>query len=160
MEKNTVPSVFDEMEQDIRVEYATPLERFVHYVVDGLLFWAFNHYVVLAVVSALGILPEASVSINVFVISVSLFQLGYTVILKIAFFTLIEGATGGRTLGKLLTGSVATDEHCRPVSWKDACIRSLCRVIPFEPFSGLFGNWWHDSISHTMVLKKRSVRRN
>jgi hypothetical protein len=40
------------------------------------------------------------------------------------------------------------------LTFKDALLRSLCRLIPFEVFSG-FGVPWHDSLTNTMVVKKR-----
>jgi uncharacterized RDD family membrane protein YckC len=60
----------------------------------------------------------------------------------------------GQTLGKLFTGTRAIRTDGEELTFKDALLRSLCRLIPFEVFSG-FGVPWHDSLTITMVVKKR-----
>lgn len=64
-------------------------------------------------------------------------------------------ATTGRTLGKLITGTrVVQADDGQPPTIGQYFIRSLCRLIPFEPFS-FFNNppvGWHDSISRTLVV--------
>jgi uncharacterized RDD family membrane protein YckC len=72
----------------------------------------------------------------------------------VAYYTLFEVATKGRSLGKLITGTVAVKDDGTTLTFKDALLRSLCRLIPFEPFSAFGGRPWHDTITHTMVIKK------
>jgi uncharacterized RDD family membrane protein YckC len=62
---------------------------------------------------------------------------------------------GGRTLGKLITGSKAVREDGTSLTWKDACLRSLSRMVPFEPFSALGGAPWHDRWTKTTVVRTR-----
>ena len=78
------------------------------------------------------------------------YVISYSVI--IAYFTLFEGLTRGRTLGKLITGTYAVGMDAKPVTMKQAFQRSLCRIVPFEPFSG-FGTPWHDKWTATTVVK-------
>lgn len=68
----------------------------------------------------------------------------------------MEGFTG-KTIGKLLTGTKVVDSTGGPASIKTAFLRSLCRYIPFEPFSFLSSDarGWHDSITKTWVIKSR-----
>jgi len=73
----------------------------------------------------------------------------------VAFYTLFEGATNGRTLGKLITNTVAVRKDGKPFSFKDALLRSLCRLIPFEALAALFTEPWHDNITNTTVIKRR-----
>jgi uncharacterized RDD family membrane protein YckC len=67
---------------------------------------------------------------------------------------LLEGIFKGTTLGKWITGTKAVTEAGKDISFKDAFLRSACRLIPFEVFSG-FGTPWHDSFTKTIVIKIR-----
>ncbi len=71
----------------------------------------------------------------------------------IFYYTLMEKLLNGRTIGKLITGTRAVREDGHELTFKDALLRSLSRLIPFEVFSG-FGVPWHDSLTHKMVVKK------
>jgi len=77
------------------------------------------------------------------------------VMLILLYFTIFEGASKGRSIGKLMTGTVAVREDGSPVSWMTAFLRSCCRIIPFEPFSGFGGALWHDHLTGTIVVKKK-----
>lgn len=159
MEESTVPSVFDELDHEATVLYATPVERFVHYLVDSILLGGVNFGINYFMASIILSLPDYSFSFSLGSFSISIVSLGFSTIIRVMFFTVMEGATGGRSLGKLLTGSVAVSHDFRRLTWKDAVLRSLCRIIPFEPISGLFGSWWHDRLTRTHVVTKDSIRR-
>lgn len=65
----------------------------------------------------------------------------------------------GRTPGKFITGTlVVGPDGQKPVFWR-AVLRTLCRWIPFDALSFLFGGsnpvGWHDRFSGTAVLYKR-----
>ena len=83
------------------------------------------------------------------------FLISYIVALfdYIVYYTILEKLLNGKTIGKLITGTRAIREDGGELTFKDALLRSLCRLIPLEVFSG-FGVPWHDSITHTMVVKK------
>lgn len=71
------------------------------------------------------------------------------------YYIALESATG-QTLGKMITGTMVVDENGQKIDGGKAAVRTLCRIIPFEPFS-FFGSsrrGWHDSISKTFVIKK------
>jgi hypothetical protein len=71
------------------------------------------------------------------------------------YYLIFEAATRGRTLGKILTDTVAITQDGEPFTFKHAFMRTLCRFIPFEPFSALLAYLpWHDSLSKTAVVKK------
>jgi uncharacterized RDD family membrane protein YckC len=64
----------------------------------------------------------------------------------------------GRTLGKVLTGTRVVTTDGLPLSIPTALVRTLCRLIPFEPMSFSLGeNWWHDSLSRTQVVRSHSA---
>jgi uncharacterized RDD family membrane protein YckC len=65
-----------------------------------------------------------------------------------------RGITKGRSLGKWITGTVAVRLDGNTINWKDAFLRSLSRIVPFEPFSALGYAPWHDKWTETTVVKK------
>lgn len=76
-----------------------------------------------------------------------------SIVLSFVYYSVLEGLTG-RTLAKFLTGTrvYVTHNGARP-SWKTVILRSLCRHIPFEPFSFMAKRptGWHDSLVNTVV---------
>lgn len=63
-----------------------------------------------------------------------------------------------RTIGKFITGTVVVNEFGEKPSHENILIRSLCRLIPFNPLSVLImGRGWHDSISKTYVVDKKAL---
>lgn len=86
-----------------------------------------------------------------------LLQNSLSVSIPVTFFyyLIFEAATRGRSLGKILTDTIAISQDGQPFTFKHALTRTLCRFIPFEPFSALLAYLpWHDSISKTAVVKK------
>jgi len=71
------------------------------------------------------------------------------------YYTLCEKLFNGYTLGKLITGTRAIKENGKELSFRDALLRSLTRLVPFEAFSALGGHPWHDRWTGTMVIKSR-----
>jgi len=69
------------------------------------------------------------------------------------YYTIMEGATKGRTIGKFVTRTRAVMNNGQPISMQTAALRSLCRLIPFEPFSAFSGYPWHDSLTNTQVVE-------
>jgi uncharacterized RDD family membrane protein YckC len=71
------------------------------------------------------------------------------------YYLLFEGSTRGRTLGKIITDTVAITQDGTPFTYNHALARTLCRFIPFEMLSALFFYLpWHDSITKTAVVRK------
>jgi uncharacterized RDD family membrane protein YckC len=73
----------------------------------------------------------------------------------VGMFTLLEGAAKGKTPGKLITGTRALRVNGENITWKDALMRTLCRLVPLELFSGFSGNPWHDRWTNTLVIKDK-----
>jgi uncharacterized RDD family membrane protein YckC len=61
-----------------------------------------------------------------------------------------------RTFAKYITKTVTVKKDGSKPNSRAFIIRTLCRLIPFEPFSFLGSNprGWHDTISDTYVVKK------
>jgi len=85
--------------------------------------------------------------------SLEKFNLLYIVI-STMYYGLFESFSA-RTPAKHITGTkVVMRDGTKPDSTA-ILIRTLCRLIPFEAFSFLFGQFaigWHDSISKTLVV--------
>ena len=64
-----------------------------------------------------------------------------------------------RTIGKFVTGTKAVNTDGSKMEPKTILLRSLCRIVPFEPFSAL-GNPsrpWHDKWSKTYVIDVKKI---
>ncbi|HJT74234.1 MAG TPA: RDD family protein [Chitinophaga sp.] len=70
------------------------------------------------------------------------------------YYVVAEAVFKGQTLGKLITGTRAVRLDGSPVTWKDALLRTLCRIVPFEVFSGFDTITWHDKWTGTRVVRK------
>jgi uncharacterized RDD family membrane protein YckC len=81
-------------------------------------------------------------------------------LLLIFLYYLVLEVGCGTTPGKLLTGSKVIDIHGGHPTRMQFLLRTLCRFIPFEPFSFLDrdGKGWHDSFTKTYVVRASSVR--
>lgn len=75
-------------------------------------------------------------------------------LIYITYYTIIEGITKGRSLGKFATGTKVVREDGAPFTWGNAFMRSICRIVPFEAFSAFGGHPWHDKWTKTKVIKK------
>lgn len=74
----------------------------------------------------------------------------------IIYYTFCEKVFSGYTLGKLITGTRVIREDGSELTLKDAVLRSLSRMVPFEAFSIWSGSGlWHDTWTKTMVIKTR-----
>jgi uncharacterized RDD family membrane protein YckC len=69
----------------------------------------------------------------------------------------LEAATGGKTIGKYITGTRAVNDDGTRIGPKTAILRFLSRLVPFEPFSALGSPSypWHDRWTHTIVIDER-----
>lgn len=148
-----MPSVFEELETE-QVQYATQGERFINFLIDNIAAYVLNNifiaivYVIIALVTGVEIARGFATNM--------LFTMPVAAVSEFIFFTCMEALTKGRTLGKLVTRTQAVKaEDLSPISWKDAAIRSLSRLVPIEPFSALGNAPWHDKWSKTTVIKKR-----
>ena len=148
--------VADAIEEIGPLTPATKLRRFVHWLIDrvivvGIIFLAM---IVAGIVGGDEALAWAE--------RLTWWQdqlIGFGAI--IVYYTLMEGLTG-TTLGKLLTGTRVVDESGRKATFRQALLRSVTRVVPFEAFSVLLADeedprGWHDRWPRTRVVRKRSA---
>jgi hypothetical protein len=75
------------------------------------------------------------------------------VALRILYYIICESVLGCST-AKYLTQTRVIDYDGNKPSVKKVIIRTLCRLIPFEGFSFLANDGWHDKISKTIVVRE------
>lgn len=136
-------------------------QRFLNYLIDALVMQYglgfLSGYLLARLVVAIS--PEAAYDLFVarsgsFDVLASYYLL--SIFNYLIYYTFCEKLFKGYTLGKLITGTRAIREDGQELSFKDAFLRSLSRLVPFEPFSIWGGNGiWHDSWTKTMVIKSR-----
>jgi len=141
-----------------RFTQASRGERFANYLIDNIFMRFALSYVTGMAVGGIGsaIAPEfmSNLVYGSDPYSLLLLSLVIGIFNYIIYYTLCEKLFKGQTLGKLITKTKAIRADGEELTFKDALLRSLCRLIPFEPFSG-FGDLWHDTLTHTMVVKAK-----
>lgn len=148
-------SIFEDV-----IEYvpATTGQRFVNYLIDYLLMEFGLSWLTRTLVGGIiaSVAPDYAISTAYRQTFWDLVILGYAIAIfnYIFYYTICEKAFRGYTLGKLISGTRAIRKDGAELTFKDAFLRSLCRLVPFEPFSG-FGTPWHDSWTNTTVVKAR-----
>lgn len=151
-------SVFEEMERNAPMNYASTGQRFANYLIDIIVFYlaTFLFGIVIGVIQRITesqflydfLVNDGTVS--------KLWMYLFTFLVFVTTYTFIEGATKGRSLGKLITGTKAVImEDGANITWGIALKRSLSRAVPFEPFSALGGTPWHDKWTGTTVIRTR-----
>jgi len=120
--------------------------RFATYLIDylGILASIFIFFFFVAL-----IFGQAGVN-AVLVINSSLLGL----IFFFVYYVIFEGIWA-RTPAKLILGTIVVSEEGASPSLRAILIRTLCRFIPFEPFSFLGERGWHDKLSRTHVISTR-----
>jgi len=127
--------------------------RFINFLIDYIVFNIVNYLVTSIYEGFLTPQYEAYLDENAALIF-TLYGALISLAVFVLFYTTIEYYTKGRSLGKLATNTIAVRLDGSPITFKDALLRSLCRLIPFETIAALFVKPWHDSITNTTVVKK------
>ncbi len=153
-------SLADDLNNLSQYQYASTGKRFLNFVIDML----FIRYVIsFGVGYVVGIILVSLAPDLLYAIAVEgegsvsfyLFSYFLGVICILIYFTLCEKLFKGHTLGKAISGTRAIRMDGGELTFKDAFLRALCRVVPFEPFSGFTGTPWHDQWTNTTVINTR-----
>lgn len=147
-------------EEDIllnQYEYASTGQRFLNYLIDNLFMnYGLSYitgYAVGVVIASL--FPEFAAGFQEDRLSLTLVALTVSIFNYLLYYTLCEKLFNGYTLGKLITGTRAIREDGKPLTFRNAILRTLSRLVPFEIFSGFQVRPWHDQWTDTMVIKAR-----
>lgn len=130
-------------------------KRFANLLIDRILFYGiFFLFGAVAYVLADFLDSEAIYAFLLFLDNVNpLLDMFATSLVYVVFYTILESLTQ-RTIGKLITQTKVVLENGEKPKVDVILLRSLARIIPFEPFSFL-GNsprGWHDTLTKTYVV--------
>ena len=138
---------------------ATLGQRFLNFLIDNFVMQyglAYLTGMLLAYV-LLAVAPETAYWLFSDEESAQMLLTGYAISIfnYLIYYTFCEKVFRGYTLGKLITGTRAVREDGGELTLRDAFLRTLSRIVPFEPFSAFNRKPWHDSWTKTMVIKSR-----
>ena len=154
----TETGLSEKLNSEIQVTLATTIQRFLNFFIDNLLMrFGLSFLTGIGVRILLGLFyPEYIIRLSENPDRLDLLIWVYLlwIINTLLYYTICEKGFKGYTLGKLITGTRAIRDDGNELTFKDALLRSLCRLVPFEWISG-FGYPWHDTWTKTMVIKSR-----
>ena len=149
----------EQLISEIHLVPASTGQRFLNYLIDNLLLqFGLSMLTGMAVGMLLGLFfPDYMLELSQRSDPFALLPLSYLIVIVnyLIYYTICEKAFKGYTLGKLITGTRAIREDGNELTFKDALLRSLSRLVPFEAFSAFGGYPWHDSWTKTKVIKSR-----
>lgn len=130
-------------------------KRFLNYLIDIITFYIICF--ILALLFALEIYnmratsDELTYKLKIELIAVFILML---------YYCICEIVFKGRTIGKFITGPKAVNEDGSPINANTALLRTLCRIVPFEPFSAFGNRPWHDKWTKTYVIDIKKTEQN
>ncbi|WP_313374781.1 RDD family protein [Chishuiella sp.] len=130
--------------------------RFLNFIIDSI-FIVISIIIIFSIISLFiyFINPES----NIFNEIENIHPLLDRILTSSAYFLIyfgIEAITKGRSIGKYITGTKVVMIDGTNPTIKDYFSRNISRIIPFDAFSFLGGNGWHDKISKTTVVNKKA----
>ena len=148
----------DETNELMQFTYASHGERFLNWLIDNIVMrFTISYLSSYGIVYLLSLISPPVVTEIANRNLTTLFVLTYFVAIfnYLCYYTVMEKLFNGRTVGKFITATRAVKIDGSELAFRDALLRSLCRLIPFEPLSG-FGTLWHDAWTNTMVIKTKN----
>jgi uncharacterized RDD family membrane protein YckC len=154
----------DSMGGDVHLVEASTGVRFANFIIDSIGRLAFIYG--LGIIIGLIALSNEDLADYLVEVAIEEEETGYAMadivfsfIAGLFYYLLFEYFTKGKTLGKILTRTRAVTEEGENLTFGQTLIRTLCRLIPFEPFSFFAASrGWHDTISRTMVIDERESK--
>ncbi len=127
--------------------------RFAHFFIDAMIFST-----VISIVSVLLESPLPAVQ-DSFVGELLEIVTDLVVFALYPFLYFICERNWQQTPGKMLTKTFVIDQYGNKPSNRQLILRSLIRLVPFEPYScfGDLSRGWHDKWSDTWVVKKEEL---
>ena len=159
---NTCSSYIEDVERKKRIELANSTnqfvfknaskgKRFANFLLDLLFFLIFSFVfgLVIGIIFIALSLPIPSF----FVQDDKLTDYFFGFVINMIYYCGLE-ATTGRTIAKYITKTKVVNEQGEIPDFKSILIRTLCRYIPFEPFTflGSDSSGLHDRVSNTRVI--------
>ncbi len=133
------------------VNYVDGWARFGHHILDS-----FLYYIFIAIIAG-----PIGIAIAIFAGSDSLdspiYDIINYVILYPGYYLLFEFSMQS-TPAKLILGRVVVNEYGEKPDFTQLLKRSYSRIVPFETFSCLSTQGWHDTWSNTIVIRKKDLK--
>jgi len=148
-------------EEDLfQYETASTGQRFLNMLIDGLFMNYGLGYLTGSIVGYLlgTLFPDFAMSLfsDLSASGAIIFGVILAYFNDVVYYTFCEKVFKGYTLGKLITGTRAIRTDGGELTLRNAFLRTVSRLVPFEPFSIWFGDGlWHDRWTKTMVIKTR-----
>jgi len=155
MEQQNQADLLQEIQEEINyVDPVSPGIRFANYLIDQIVMAVIINVIKFGLaIASLGENYKDHLLLQENMTAV-LYGFLLSLVSTFTYYTVFEAASNGRTLGKILTGTIAVTQDGTPFTSRHALMRTLCRFIPFEPFSALGYMPWHDKFTKTVVVKK------
>ncbi|MBN8687312.1 MAG: RDD family protein [Chitinophagales bacterium] len=145
--------LFDNFEQTTMTQAGSG-KRLANYIIDLVTFYVFMYFFSYVIVE---------VSLDLAIIMYNDRENGgnpilgqlITLVFYGLYMGLMETLFRGRTLGKLITGTIAVNEDGSRISGGTALLRGLSRAVPFNALSALGTPCypWHDKWNKTYVVE-------
>lgn len=142
----------NKIEKELLTRQAGLGKRFANYILDLIFMMLLG--LVIGVVLGLIIMILSPDSISFFESDNFLVDYLLNFLIGMVYYSFFEAITG-QTPAKYITKTRVVNEEGEKPDFNTILIRSLCRYIPFEPFSflGSDNRGWHDTISKTQVIE-------
>jgi uncharacterized RDD family membrane protein YckC len=158
MEPNENPAevkdLFDNVEY--RLVQASMGKRFLNYFTDAIVFGVLIFIALMVMATVNPQLIESFIKKN----ETGDFSFVEQLLIQVIYGTymfIVEALFKGKSLGKLVTGTRAVRQDGTPLIIRDAQLRGLCRMVPFNAFSALGtpSYPWHDRWTKTYVIDEK-----
>ena len=139
------------VENEILNKVASKNKRFANYLIDLVFFMLFSFIFGCILGIVLIIVSPSTFDIIEQDNKLTDYLLG--LIAGIIYYSTLETLTG-RTIAKYITRTKVVNEKGVKPDYATILLRTICRFIPFEPFSflGSQNSGWHDRLSKTKVI--------
>jgi uncharacterized RDD family membrane protein YckC len=129
--------------------HATSKTRVINYALDQLFIFIIMMIFGVGIIIFFGINSE----IYNFIFVNNIASIIITLIITIFYYVIFEFAFG-KSPAKFITHTKVLTVNGKKPDFTAIIIRTLCRFIPFEPFTFLESNTsgWHDTLSNTIVI--------
>jgi uncharacterized RDD family membrane protein YckC len=161
MEPNENPAevkdLFDDMQY--KLVQASMGKRFLNYLIDVIVFGVLLFIALMITASLNPQIVQTFIKKN----EMGEFSFVEQMLIQVIYGTymfIVEALFKGKSLGKLITGTRAVKQDGMPVAVREAQLRGLCRMVPFNAFSALGtpSYPWHDRWTKTYVIDEKLSR--
>ena len=142
---------------EISLVPATTGQRFANHLIDLVVYDLVRLFIINPLVISGNAIMYSTFSNSTVIMLIN--QLFFFVF-YMSFIFLQEAIFKGKSIGKFVTGTRAVTTDGSFISTKTALLRSLSRIVPFEPFSALGSppRPWHDRWTNSYLIdEKKSV---